>query len=303
MNATYSSPSPPSTGEGDFSPLPTRGEGWGGEPSVPLPPLRAQVAHTHPACAVRWVDSTGSTNADLLAAARAGQLDSPTLLCAGSQTAGRGRQGRVWADDAQTSVLCSLAWPFAAGQDIGALSLAVGVWLAQALHAIGAPKVRLKWPNDLLLPVEDGWRKLGGVLVDLADTPAARWAVIGFGLNLRTPPAPQQATSLQATGLDAAGLTLGRSQTLTALVPALLTGLQGGAGQLTAALTQWNALHAWSGLPVLVQDRGQTLFSGTALGIAPDGALRVDTPQGERHVRSADVSLRLSRAAVADTAK
>lgn len=296
-------PSPPSTGAEDFSPLPTRGEGRGGEPVDPLAPLRAQLASTHPACTVKWTDSTGSTNADLLAAARAGQLDSPTLLCAGSQTAGRGRQGRVWADDAQTSVLCSLAWPFAPRQDIAALSLAVGVWLAQALHPLGAPEVRLKWPNDLLLPVQDDWRKLGGVLVDLADTPAARWAIIGFGLNLRTPPVPQQPTGLQAAGLDAAGLLLSRSQTLAALVPALLAGLHGGARQLAAALTQWNTLHAWSGQPVLVQDRGQTLFAGIALGIAPDGTLRVDTPQGERRVRSADVSLRLSRAAVADTAK
>ena len=60
------------------------------------------------------------------------------------------------------------------------------------------------------------------------------------------------------------------------------------------AKLQADALHAWSGQRVSVQDHGQTLFSGTALGIAPDGALRVGTPEGERRVLSADVSLRLS---------
>lgn len=263
-----------------------------------LGPLRAQLAQTHPACAVRWADSTGSTNADLLHAARAGLLDSPTLLAAGRQTAGRGRQGRAWADDAYTSVLCSLAWPFpppglpaAAQRNLGPLSLAVGVWLAQALHALGATTVRLKWPNDLLLPSPDGWHKLGGILVEIADTAQARWAVIGFGLNLRTPP-----DQPQAAGLDAAGLFLDRAQVLGALLPALLNGLQTSAKHLDATLTQWNALHAWAGQTVSIQDRGQTLFSGTALGIAPDGALRVRTPQGERRVLSADVSLRLARA-------
>ncbi|MGC8509198.1 MAG: biotin--[acetyl-CoA-carboxylase] ligase, partial [Thiomonas sp.] len=197
----------------------------------PLGPLRAQLAHTHPACAVRWVERTGSTNADLLAAARFGQLDSPTLLATRQQTAGRGRQGRVWLDDAQTSVLCSVAWPFAPQHDIRALSLAVGVWLTQALHALGASSVRLKWPNDLLLPVQGNWRKLGGVLVEMADTATTRWVVIGFGLNLRSPPG-----QTQATGLDAAGLTLDRGAALAALAPALLDGLQGGLRQRDAAL-------------------------------------------------------------------
>ena len=71
---------------------------------------------------------------DLRAEARAGRLDSPTSLAPGQQTAGRGRQGRVWADDAQSSVLCSLAWPDPRKREPGPLSLAVGVWLARALQ-------------------------------------------------------------------------------------------------------------------------------------------------------------------------
>lgn len=295
---------------------PPRGEG--GEPTSsadPLHLLRARLANGLPACALRWTGSTGSTNADLLHAAKAGLLDGPTLLAAGRQTAGRGRQGRAWQDDAQTSVLCSLAWPFPTRHDIGPLSLAVGVWLTQALHALGAEPVRLKWPNDLLLPAPQGnagapqvslppsggehsstpgaWRKLGGVLVEVADTPQARWAIIGFGLNLRTPTGQPG-----AAGLDMAGVQIDRAEALAALVPALLAGLRSSVTEgLAPALAQWNTLHAWAGQPVSVQDRGQTLFTGIALGIAPDGALGVQTAQGNRQVRSADVSLRLDGAA------
>ena len=269
----------------------------------PLAALRQRLASGHPACDVRWIARTGSTNADLLAEARAGRLDGPTLLATGQQTAGRGRQGRPWADDAQSSVLCSLAWPDPRKREPGPLSLAVGVWLAQALHALGATPVRLKWPNDLLLPAAEGnggWRKLGGILVEMADTPQARWAVIGFGLNLRSP-----ADQPQAAGLDAAGLVLQRDEVLAALVPALLDGLQQSARTaesatpFAATLAQWDALHAWRGQTVSVQNHGQPLFSGTALGLAPDGALRVETSQGERRVLSADVSLRLHEAAAA----
>ena len=92
-------------------------------PQDPLGALRAQLAASHPACDVHWVAQTGSTNADLLAEARAGRLDGPTLLATGQQTAGRGRQGRPWADDAQSSVLCSLAWPDPRKREPGPLSL------------------------------------------------------------------------------------------------------------------------------------------------------------------------------------
>ena len=173
------------------------------------------------------------------------------------------------------------------------MSLAVGVWLARALHALGATSVRLKWPNDLLLPAADvasGWRKLGGVLIEVADTAGARWAVVGFGLNLRSLP-----DQPDAAGLDAAGVDLDRGQALAAVVPALLDGLAGcAAGGFGAVLAQWDGLHAWAGQPVAVHDGEHVLFSGTALGLAADGALRVRTPQGEREVRSADVSLRLA---------
>jgi BirA family biotin operon repressor/biotin-[acetyl-CoA-carboxylase] ligase len=267
------------------TPLPTPSD------TDPLAPLRAALPRPA-SCALGWVESTGSTNADLLQAAKTGALSGPTLLAAARQTSGRGRRGRHWHDDAG-SVLCSVAWPFAPRQDIAPLSLAVGVWLAQALQALGATTIRLKWPNDLLLPAADtasGWRKLGGVLIEVADTADARWAVIGFGINLRSP-----ADQPDAAGLATAGVDADRGAVLAASVPALLDGLAGySANGFGPTLDQWNRLHAWAGQTVAAHDAGQVLFSGTALGLAADGALRVQTPQGEREVRSADVSLRLA---------
>ena len=237
-------------------------------------------------CAVAWTPETASTNADLLKRVRSGNCAvDPQLRVAGHQTAGRGRQGRPWLDGGHgSSLLCSLAWPFAPGTPIAGLSVAAGVWLAQNLHALGATGAQLKWPNDVLLQ----GRKLAGVLVELADTAQARWAVIGIGLNLQTPPEWQE-----AIGLDACGLRASRWDLLRLLTPAMLAGLpiyaQAGFSPWAEA---WDRLHAWRGESVIVLAHGERHETGLALGVDDQGCLLLQTPQGLRRVASGDVSLR-----------
>ena len=248
--------------------------------------LQAALAVQGLRCAVAWTPETVSTNADLRERVRnANCVLEPQLRVAGHQTAGRGRQGRPWLDGGHgSSLLCSLAWPFAPGTPIAGLSVAVGVWLAQNLHALGASGAQLKWPNDVLL--QD--RKLAGVLVELADTAQARWAVIGIGLNLQTPPEWPE-----AIGLDACGLRASRWDVLRLLAPAMLAGLpiyaQTGFSPWVEA---WNRLHAWHGESVAVLDRGERHEAGLALGVDDQGCLLLQTPQGLRRVASGDVSLR-----------
>src|SRR5581483_9758681 len=67
--------------------------------------------------AIEVVGETGSTNADLLAAAA--QLREPTLLIAENQTAGRGRAGRSCQSEPGATLTFSLAWKF----DLGAQAL------------------------------------------------------------------------------------------------------------------------------------------------------------------------------------
>ncbi len=280
--------------------------------------LQAWLGTQQQPCAVQWCEQTASTNADLLAWVRSGSAElAPLLRVAGHQTAGRGRQGRAWMDDEHGSLLASLAWPFAPGTAISGLSVAVGVWLAQCLHGLGATQARLKWPNDVLL--HD--RKLAGVLVELADTPQARWAVIGVGLNLRSPTdlpeaigldacdLPQHATHCpKAAGarenLDPSQDRLGSPQAhpsrwdvLQRLTPAMLAALPIFAQTGLAPWTQtWNTLHAWNGEPVEMLDRGELRQTGLALGVDDSGHLLLQTAEGLRRVASGDVSLRRAKA-------
>ena len=112
---------------------------------------------------------TDSTNTRARELAAAGAPDG-TLVTAGEQTAGRGRQGRVWTAPAGKALLCSLV----IRDPPRLLPLAAGVAVAEVV----ARDALVKWPNDVLI---DG-RKVAGILVE--GRPQERWAVLGIGLNV-----------------------------------------------------------------------------------------------------------------------
>ena len=125
---------------------------------------------------VRVVAETGSTNADLLAAAADGAPDR-TVLAARHQTAGRGRLDRRWEAPAGANLLVSLLLrpvpehPHTAVQRV-ALAAAL------ACERVAAVRPELKWPNDLLV----NGAKLAGVLAQ-ARLGADSALVVGIGIN------------------------------------------------------------------------------------------------------------------------
>ena len=111
-----------------------------------------------------------------------------TVAIADHQTAGRGRHDREWLSAPGCSLCLSLAYTFNdAPELLPPLTLAVGVAAADALAGIGVDRVRLKWPNDLLV----AGAKLGGILVESRvsrhGTETAVTVVAGIGINLSVP--------------------------------------------------------------------------------------------------------------------
>jgi BirA family biotin operon repressor/biotin-[acetyl-CoA-carboxylase] ligase len=122
------------------------------------------------------VDSTGSTNADLAAAAHGG-AEEGAVLVAEEQLAGRGRLGRTWTVPARAGLTFSvLLRPSLPATAFGWLTLLFGVAAASAVRRLAEVDVRLKWPNDLLI----GERKLAGVLAERSEGAV----VVGMGLNV-----------------------------------------------------------------------------------------------------------------------
>ena len=128
---------------------------------------------------LRVVDSTGSTNSDVLA-----ELDDArrwphlsALVCF-DQRSGRGRRGRSWLADpgALMAVSIVLRRPGVPAEHSLALPLVVGLAVRRALLPVVG--VSLKWPND----VHVNGRKLAGILCESRGNGAI---VAGVGINLR----------------------------------------------------------------------------------------------------------------------
>ena len=123
----------------------------------------------------RWrqvdvVESTGSTNADLAAAAATGDIDGRVLI-ARHQTAGRGRHDRVWTTGPTGALTFSVGIGVGgATAAMGWLSLLAGVAVADALaHHQVRCDAGVKWPNDVLIAE----RKVAGILSSTSPGPTA----------------------------------------------------------------------------------------------------------------------------------
>jgi BirA family transcriptional regulator, biotin operon repressor / biotin---[acetyl-CoA-carboxylase] ligase len=238
----------------------------------------------------------------------------PCLLVAEHQTFGRGRQGRAWHAAAGASLTFSIGLPLAP-RDWCGLSLAIGVALADALDppepGRKAPRLALKWPNDLWLRDGPGrGRKLGGVLIETVAVGQRRMVVVGIGLNIEPldGPAPLPVArepsemssgfaSLSEIDAQASPPSVLHRIALP-LVRALLQFEREGFDGFASAYERRDLLR---GQPVRVLGpRGERVLDGVAQTIAPNGALRVRDGAGAAHdISSGEVSVRLPGSAPA----
>jgi BirA family biotin operon repressor/biotin-[acetyl-CoA-carboxylase] ligase len=218
----------------------------------------------------------------------------PCLLVAEAQTHGRGRMGRSWQSNAGDSLTFSLALPMAA-TDWSGLSLIVGTAIADALDPPGdaaqgwAPRLQLKWPNDIWL---DG-RKLGGILIETVAAGQQRIAIVGVGLNVRA--SAELATASFATGyasLDELIPGVSAPEALARCTPALVRALR--EFPQTSFSPAW--LAAYSRRDLL---RGRAIsagaLDGVGQGVNAHGELLLQDAQGQQHaIGSGEVSVRLA---------
>jgi BirA family biotin operon repressor/biotin-[acetyl-CoA-carboxylase] ligase len=249
---------------------------------------------------IEVVPSTGSTNADLLARALAGQPEG-VLLAAEEQTAGRGRMGRTWTSPPYAALTFSLLLhPAVPPARRGWLPLLAGVAVAAAVTEVTGVEARLKWPNDVLADdVLGGEGKLAGILAEAAGDAV----VVGIGLNVSTEPAELSQLpagpgpgALPATSLHAAGATvLSREKLLLAILSWFERWYQawrqaGGDPDRSGLRAEYTRLSATIGRPVRAELPGGQALSGPAVGVDSDGRLLVRVPPGsEVPVAAADV--------------
>jgi BirA family biotin operon repressor/biotin-[acetyl-CoA-carboxylase] ligase len=219
------------------------------------------------------LDTVGSTNAEALAHARAGERG-PLWVTARTQSAGRGRRGRTWVSEPgnlyASLLLTDPAPPARAAQlaFVAALAAADAI-LATAPALTG--QLAFKWPNDLLL----GVAKVAGILIEAEGTRPLIVA-LGIGVNCSHHPADAE---YPATDLAAAGATVTVEALFAALSDTMVRRLREWERGFASIRAAWLARAA--GLNGELRARlGTRELTGRFEALDDDGRLQLRCPDG-----------------------
>jgi BirA family biotin operon repressor/biotin-[acetyl-CoA-carboxylase] ligase len=224
------------------------------------------------------VDSTNSTAYALaVQGAKEGEI-----VVAESQRKGRGRLGRKWFSPQLSNLYLSVILrPAIPPQQASLITLMAAVATAGAIERFAGLQPMIKWPNDILLRN----RKVAGLLNEIhSEMDRIHFVILGIGVNLNmdekmfSKEIRRLATSLKRE----TGQSISRKAFLQTLLEELEvwyeTLLKEGA---TPVLKAWRDKAQIHGRPVRVTFFGEVLL-GTAIDVDSDGALILETREGER---------------------
>ncbi len=215
------------------------------------------------------------------------------LVVSEHQTAGRGRRGRAWSDEAGASICMSVVLrpptPIALAPRY---TLAAAFGLHAALLSLGVD-TEIKWPNDLL----GGGKKLSGILLEAGVAGTGHFLVAGIGVNVNQTFFGGEIEATATSMRLLAGHAFEREEVLcaalNALEPAfLLCETDEGFAQL---LERYGTASCTLGKKVDIIEADGT-FSGVASALDALGRLLVRTEDGGLvTVNAGEVSLRPSK--------
>ena len=233
-------------------------------------------------------DTIESTNTEALNQAERG-ADEGLCVVAQRQTAGRGRYGRVWVSPKNAGLYFSLVLrPRFEMRFFPLVTLTAAIAVHDALEALYPIECDIKWVNDIHVC----GKKICGILAETAETKKGAAIVVGIGVNLKSenfsPEIVEIATSVEAeTGAAPNAEIL--LQNLTANLSRYYDTLGGesGAEKICREWTRRSSYADGKSVKVITETE---IIRGITRGIENDGALRVETDDGEiRVVRAGEV--------------
>lgn len=230
-------------------------------------------------------DEIDSTNAEARRRADAGETG-PLWITARRQSAGKGRRGRAWdtgAGNLAATLLEVTDQPPAQAAQISFIAALAVTDLAQ--RYLAADRVKVKWPNDMLI---DG-KKAAGILVESGRTPDDRlWLATGIGVNLaHAPVLPDRATtSFAAAGAEPPEPAQALDRLAVSFADWSSTWRREGFAPIAQA---WTERAFGLGGPCVARP-GSEVVEGVAEGLDIDGALLLRLRDGQvRRISAGDV--------------
>ena len=216
-------------------------------------------------------ETIGSTHKLMKSMAASGEIAPGTLFVADSQSDGHGRHERTWDSPAGKNLYFNILIPldgipasnFAQITQVAALTFAETFNNIQEGDAIasrdcaGAPKITVKWPNDILY----GKSKFCGILAEVVYTrtqDAPRPALsMGVGINVNSDPADYAHLNRAVTTLkEIFGHAINREK----LLQALIGNLERAIGQFKAfGIRPW--VEAWKRMDQFIGARGTIIVN------------------------------------------
>ncbi len=206
-----------------------------------------------------------------------------TVIVAGEQSAGRGRLGRSWHSEPGAGLYLSVILrPEVAAKQAPALTLALGLGVAEGIEKIAPVTCDLRWPNDVMI----GEKKCAGILVEMTSADErVCYVIAGIGINLNHRSLPRDlrrsATSLR--------IETGEEFDAGKALSTILAGCERyydrfaarGSAPIIEAFTRRSSYAR--GKRVVIEGAGPRRV-GTTAGLDPSGVLMIETESGEKEL-------------------
>lgn len=233
-------------------------------------------------------ETIDSTNTEALNQAKRG-ADEGVCVVALQQTAGRGRQGRVWVSEKDAGIYFSIILrPKIENKYLPLLTLMAAVAVFETLKDIGV-NPDIKWANDIHI----NGKKICGILAEMSETPKGLAVVVGIGINLKSSNFPPELQEI-ATSIEAETNQIPNAEkllnSLTHFFSQFYEKLQSENGN-RKILDEWAKRSSYfRGKNVKAALENETIF-GITDGLEENGALRVKTGTGEiKIIQAGDVT-------------
>jgi len=163
------------------------------------------------------LESTNKAANDMIASG----AEHGTVIIANSQTAGKGRYGRVFHSPPVNGLYMSLILhPSRFNYSTPTLITASAVVsVCETIEAVTSKAPQIKWVNDILL----NRKKICGILTEAtgsAQNRESQWLIVGIGINVRTPEAdfPEELREIAGSIFDADEPAVTRNQLAAEIV-------------------------------------------------------------------------------------